>query len=423
MAVTRTHKLLLIATLLLAGSALAVTLLAGATKYPQPGDLSAYDASAEAGAYLAKAGNCVTCHTTENGAPYAGGLEFVTPFGTLYSTNITSDQETGIGGWSFAEFYQSMKQGVRPDGSHLYPAFPYTDFARMTDDDIASLYLYFQTVEPVTQAAPENDLSFPFNQRELLGGWKLLFHRAQTFQPDVAQSEQWNRGAYLVEGPGHCGACHTPRNLMGAEKESLAFTGGTYMDKVRFGYHRQWSGVNLTNHTTGLAHRSHEDLMQYLQEGVSGNAIVHGPMREVVMNSTRYLSGSDVAAIATYLKALPAKAQPAAPAPSAAALADGELVYTVHCGSCHLPSGAGDAGLGVTLAGSPTVQAPDPSSLINVILYGPHLPPRLSVDRSRMGMFGKKMSDKDIASVATYVRASFGNSAGAVTPEQVKVQR
>lgn len=422
MAVARTNKLLLIAILLVVGCVLAITLLA-ATDYPQPQELSSYEASVEAGSYLATAGNCATCHTAENGAPYAGGLEFVTPFGVLYSTNITSDPNTGIGNWTFQDFYNSMKHGIRPDGSHLYPAFPYTDFARMTDDDIASLYLYFQTVEPVNQEAAVNELKFPFNQRELLAGWKALFHRAQTFQPDPAQSEQWNRGAYLIEGPGHCGACHTPRNLMGAEKESLAFTGGTYMDKVKFGYHRQWSGVNLTSHTTGLASRSEADLVQYLQEGISGNAIVHGPMQDVVMNSTRHLSEADVQAMAIYLKSLPATAQPAAPTPSAEAVAAGELVYTVHCGSCHLPSGTGDAGLGVSLAGSPTVQAPDPSSLINVILYGPHLPPRLSVDRSRMGMFGKKMSDKDIASVATYVRASFGNTAGAVTPEQVKVQR
>lgn len=421
MTVTRTHKLFFITAILLGGCALALGL--AATDYPEPRELSSYEASAEAGRYLATAGNCATCHTAENGAPYAGGLEFITPFGVLYSTNITPDPETGIGSWTFRDFYQSMKHGVRPDGSHLYPAFPYTDFARMTDDDIASLYLYFQSVEPVQQSAPVNELKFPFNQRQLLTGWKLLFHRAQTFTPDAEQTEAWNRGAYLVEGPGHCGACHTPRNRFGAEQESLAFTGGTYMDKVKFGYHRPWSGVNLTSHSTGLASWSHDDLVHYLKKGVSGNAIVHGPMQDVVMNSTRHLSDEDIAAMATYLKSLPANAQRAAPVPGAESLAAGELVYTVHCGSCHLPSGTGDAGLGVSLAGSPTVQAPDPSSLINVILYGPHLPPKLSVDRSRMGMFGKKMSDKDIASVATYVRASFGNSAGEVTPEQVTRQR
>jgi mono/diheme cytochrome c family protein len=260
MAVARTNKLLMIAILLVVGCVLAITLLA-ATDYPQPQELSSYDASVEAGSYLATAGNCATCHTAENGAPYAGGLEFVTPFGVLYSTNITSDPNTGIGNWTFQDFYNSMKHGIRPDGSHLYPAFPYTDFARMTDDDIASLYLYFQTVEPVNQAATVNELKFPFNQRELLSGWKALFHSAQTFQPDASQSAEWNRGAYLIEGPGHCGACHTPRNFMGAEKQSLAFTGGTYMDKVKFGYHRQWSGVNLTSHATGLASRSQVDLV------------------------------------------------------------------------------------------------------------------------------------------------------------------
>lgn len=408
--------------LILMGGLISFNLLS----FPEFTDLKSatdYGASIEKGRYLSKAGNCATCHTEEGGKPYAGGLEFVTPFGVLYSTNITMDKDVGIGNWSFEDFYASMKHGLRPDGSHFYPAFPYTDFAKMTDDDIASLYLYFQTLEPVNQPAKENQLNFPFNNRELLAGWKVLFHSPETFNPDSARSEEWNRGAYLVEGPGHCGACHTPRNIFGAEQESLALTGGTYMDKVKFGYHRQWSGVNLTSHTSGLASWSKEDLVEYLKEGVSGNAVVHGPMKEVVMNSTRYLNDADLDAMATYLKSLPASAQPSLPKPDPNVVTAGEFVYTVHCGSCHLPSGKGDEGLGVTLSGSPTVQAPDPSSLINVILYGPHLPASLSVDRSRMKMFGKRLSDEDIANVATYVRNSFGNSASEVTPEQVHVQR
>ncbi|WP_439134271.1 c-type cytochrome [Pseudomaricurvus sp.] len=422
MAVNRTYKFLIVGILVLLASVTSIKLLSS-PELAELADLETYTASVEQGEYLAKAGNCATCHTTEGGEPYAGGLEFVTPFGVLYSTNITPDKETGIGNWSFKDFYNSMKHGVRPDGSHLYPAFPYTDFAKMTDDDIASLFKYFQTVEPVHQPAKENQLGFPFNQRELMSGWKMLFHSTDTFQPDETQSDAWNRGAYLVEGPGHCGACHTPRNVFGAEQESLALTGGTYMDKVKFGYHRPWSGVNLTSDTTGLASWTETDITEYLKTGISGNAIVHGPMREVVMNSTRHLSDQDVQAMATYLKSLPAKAQDPAPAPDPKVVEEGEFVYTVHCGSCHLPSGKGDEGLGVTLAGSPTVQAPDPSSLINVILYGPHLPARLSIDRSNMKMFGKRLSDVDIANVATYVRSSFGNTAGEVTPEQVNVQR
>lgn len=404
------------------GAAMAYAFLPGAG-VSSAGSLADYDASAERGAYLAYAGNCLTCHTTEGGEPYAGGVAFHTPFGLLHSTNITSDNATGIGDWSFEDFYRSMKQGVRPDGSHLYPAFPYTDFAKLTDEDLASLYLYFQGIEAVSSVPVDNELSFPFNQRALLGPWKTLFHDPSTFEPDPAQSPQWNRGAYLVEGAGHCGACHTPRNALGAERESLALTGGSYLDKVLFGYYRPWSGVNLTPHKAGLASWEEDDIVDYLRDGVSRTAVVHGPMREVVMNSTKHLSEDDLRSMAVYLKGIPSNAQPPGPAPDEETLAAGEVVYTVHCGSCHLPSGEGDAGLGVSLVGNPIVQAPDASSLINVILYGPHLPPRLVVDRSRMKMFGKRLSDVDIASVATYVRTEFGNGAGAVEVEQVNAQR
>lgn len=408
--------------LALLGAALAYAFLPSPTRM-SPGMPADYASSVEKGRYLALAGNCATCHTAEGGEPYAGGVAFHTPFGLLYSTNITSDGATGIGNWSFGDFYRSMKEGIRPDGSHLYPAFPYTDFSRLTNEDIASLYLFFQEVEPVRNPAPENDLTFPFNRRALLSVWKTLFHDPSTFEPDPRQSPQWNRGAYLVEGAGHCGACHTPRNALGAERASLALTGGSYMDKVLFGYHRPWSGVNLTPHEAGLAGWEEDDIVDYLREGVSRNAVVHGPMREVVMNSTRHLSEEDLRAMAVYLKGIPARAQPPGPEPGPETLAAGEVVYTVHCGSCHLPSGEGDAGLGVSLVESPIVTAPDPSSLINVILYGPHLPPRLVVDRSKMKMFGKRLSDEDIASVASYVRTEFGNDAGAVKPEQVNAQR
>ncbi len=267
-------------------------------------------------------------------------------------------------------------------------------------------------------------MRFPYSERALLGFWKILFHEPVAFEPDPTRSEAWNRGAYLVEGPGHCGACHTPRNVLGAEQDALALTGGVYQDKVKFGYYRKWSATNLTPAPSGLAAWSEDDIVAYLRDGVSDRAVVHGPMVEVVMHSTSHLSEADLRAMATYLKDIPANAQTPGPAPDEATLAAGEIVYTVHCGSCHLPTGLGDEGLGVPLAGSAVAQVPDPSSLINVILYGPHLPPRpFKVDRSNMKMFGKRLSDEDIAHVASYVRASFGNNAGAVTPEQVKVQR
>lgn len=405
------------------GATLIIMMFFGAGAKP-PAPLSQYEASAEHGRYLARAGNCSVCHTSTNGEELAGGVEFHTPFGVLYSTNITPDNATGIGEWTFEDFYRSMKEGIRPDGSHLYPAFPYTDFAKMTDEDIASLFLYLQSVDPVVAIPPANKLDFPYNFRPLLSGWKLLFHETTTFQPDPTQTDNWNRGAYLVEGPGHCGACHSPRNLLGAEQEDLAMTGGTHMGEIKLGGQRLWSAANLTSDTTGLASWSEQDIVSYLKKGISDQAIVHGPMREVVMDSTRYMSDADLQAMASYLKSLPAKRQVMAPSPTEEMMAAGEIIYTVHCGSCHLPTGTGAEGLGVPLGGNALVQAPSPASLINVILYGPHLPPRpFSVDRSNMKMFGKRLSDEDIALIASYVRASFGNQAGAVTAEQVKVQR
>lgn len=386
--------------------------------------LEELNASVEQGAYIARASNCATCHTSENGEEYAGGAPFHTPFGLLYSTNITPDANTGIGNWSFDNFYRSMKHGIRPDGAHLYPAFPYTNFARLSDKDIGSLYLFLKSLAQIDKSNAANKLDFPFNQRSLMALWKVPFHNSDAFVNDEDKSDAWNRGRYLVEGAGHCGACHSPRNALGAEKTSLALTGGIYQDKVLLGFYRQWSAVNLTQHTTGLGSWSEDNIFNYLKTGISDRAVVQGPMNEVVIHSTSHLSDDDLRAMATYLKALPAKAQAAGKPPGAEVLAKGETGYTVHCGSCHLPTGAGDSVLGVPLTQNPIVQAADPSSLINVILYGPHLPPPpFVVDRSKMKMFGKRLSDQDIAEIASYVRNAFGNTGAGVSAAQVKRQR
>lgn len=389
-----------------------------------PAPLDNYQASIEAGRYLAIVGNCASCHTVGGGEPYAGGVEFHTPFGLLYSTNISPDPETGIGNWSFEDFYISMKHGIRPDGANLYPAFPYTSFAKMSDDDIASLYLYLQTVDPVDQPARDNEMPFPFNQRITLTFWKALFHDASAMEGNPSESDEWNRGAYLVESVAHCGACHTPRNALGAERHDLALTGGVHMDRVKLGGYRKWSAVNLTPADTGLAAWSADDIVNYLKHGQNKHTVIHGPMNKVVMGSTHHMADEDLRAIAVYLKGIPARAQKSGAVVAEEAIAAGKTTYTVHCGSCHLPTGLGSAILGVPLAGNSLVQAPDPSTLINVILYGPDLPPSPFLsDRSRMKMYGKRLSDEDIANVATYIRSSFGNNAAIVTPEQVKAQR
>ena len=273
-------------------------------------------------------------------------------------------------------------------------------------------------------------MSFPFNNRELMYFWKRLFHHETGFQPDASKSEEWNRGAYLVEGLAHCGACHTPRNVFGAEYSDKPLTGGVYYDKVATGESKKWAAVNLTPAPDGLGAWSHQDIMQYLLEGQNPRAVVHGPMNEVVMDSTRHFAQDDVKAIATYLKGIPAREASSAKGsllkrfPLTSNYDEGEVVYTVHCGTCHLPDGKGDAVLGVPLGGNPIVQAEDPASLINVILYGPDLPPPPFVStRTRMPAFGKRLPDKDIAAVATYLRNSFGNNASAVTAKEVQEQR
>lgn len=292
------------------------------------------------GAYLAAAGNCVSCHTSEGGQPFAGGLEFETPFGTIYSTNITSDPEAGIGQWSLEDFTAAMRQGKRPDGAHLYPVFPYTSYTKVSDEDIAAIYAYLKTVAPVGLAPPENELGFPYNQRWTLGLWKMMFFDEERFEPQPGQTEEWNRGAYLVEGLGHCGMCHTPRNFLGASKADLAMTGGTYMTRFE-GRLSAWSAPNLTAATSGLAMWSVDDITDYLKLGVSHRAGVFGPMNEVVVNSTRHMTREDVRAMAVYLKSLPANSRDSGNPPTEDALRAGSLQYDIHCGSCHLPTGMG----------------------------------------------------------------------------------
>ena len=353
---------------------------------------------------------------------FAGGVLFRTPFGDIYSNNITSDRITGIGSWSFADFYQAMKRGIRPDGTHLYPVFPYTSFSELTDSDIASIFLYIKTIQPVDARDKANKLKFPYNMRFALRAWNRLFFVPATFVSKAGHSDEWNRGAYLVQGLGHCGACHTPRNFLGAERGSLTLSGGVLFDQVRRGKFRQWSAVNLTS--AGLATWTIQDIVDYLKRGQNAHAIVQGPMIAVVMNSTRYLLDADARAIAVYIKSLPAKNQPERQIPSHEELEAGSVTYTVYCGTCHLPTGLGDQTLGVALDGDPIIKAAEPSSLINVILYGPHLPPPpFVVDRTRMKSFGKRLSSTEVADLATYLRARFGNNAGIVGAPSVEEQR
>lgn len=379
------------------------------------------------GSYLARAGNCAACHTTAGGDLLAGGVAFATPFGKIYSTNITPDAETGIGKWTDAQFRQSLREGVRPNGDHLYPVFPYTAFTKITDQDAAALFAYLKSVPAVRSEPIENEMSFPFNQRSLMFVWKSLFFDEGAYQPDDKQSVEWNRGAYLVEALGHCSACHSPRNFMGAERSSMAMTGGVYTDKVPGGELREWSAPNLTSVEHGLGSWPLEEITAYLKTGRNSFLETFGPMNEVIMNSTTHLGEADVKAMATYLKSIPANAGEKQTPASDQVLADGENLYNVHCGTCHLPTGLGaqseDAGARLA-GGSLVVQASNPASMINVILYGPEGPnPPLQKRWKAMEPLGDKLSDEEVAAVASYVRSAWGNKGGAVSVEQVTKQR
>lgn len=380
------------------------------------------------GEYLAKAGNCKACHTSPDGQAYAGGVRFETPFGSIYSTNITPDPGNGIGGWTLDEFERALRKGVRPDGEHLYPVFPYAAFSRLQKSDVVALFDYLQTLSPVDQAPAANNLRFPYNQRWALGIWKWLYHDDAPFEPDPAQSSDWNRGAYLVEALGHCGMCHTPRTFLGAQDEELGYTGATYKDHID-GVWRNWSSTNLTSADSGLGSWTVENLVSYLKVGISAQASIFGPMNKVVVNSTRHMKEQDLRAMAVYLKSLPANEAPGGASPDEQTMRQGSVLYDIHCGTCHLPTGLGSDSTGPPLVGSSVTLATDPASLINVTLHGPGSPSVApspewgSSGWQPMESYNDILKDQEAAAVLTYIRNAWGNSRGEVTAEQIKAQR
>lgn len=389
---------------------------------PQSIDRSAV----ERGRYLAIAGNCASCHTVPGGEFMAGGVVFKTPFGEIYSTNITPDPQTGIGAWSDEDFRNSMRHGVRPDGEHLYPVFPYTAFTKITDEDLSAIFAYLKSLPEVLQPERKNDLAFPFGIRALMLGWKALFFEPGEFEPDPQQSQVWNRGAYLVDALGHCSACHSPRNVLGAEQLSKAMRGGEYVDNVPENGHRYWSASNLTASERGLGLWPQVELVSYLKTARNSFLESFGPMNEVIVNSTSLLDQVDIEAMATYLKSLPALDEPSVPAAEASVLGRGRTVYNLHCGTCHLPTGEGDPEMAPRLnRGSLVVQSANPASMINAILYSPEAP-QLSLPqkwRKPMEEFQYLLDNDEVAAVVSFIRNSWDNSAGAVTAEQVARQR
>jgi mono/diheme cytochrome c family protein len=362
---------------------------------------------------LASLGNCNDCHTVRGGKAFAGGLPVPTPFGTIYSSNITPDAETGIGGWSEAAFRRAMRSGVNRDGQHLYPTFPYDHFTNVTDEDDQALYAYLMTREAVHAPARENQLSFPLDQRFVVAGWKLLFLRRGTYQPDPTKSAEWNRGAYLVEGLAHCGACHTPRNALGAERASASFAGGDVDN---------WHAYAINAQSPAPVPWDVDALTAYLRDGWHpDHGVARGPMAEVVSNLSS-VPNSDIHAIATYMAGVfgqptpnqknqgeAALAQAKSPAPvtlPSDVNAAGALIYTAACATCHETGRALPYG-GVNLALSTALSSPDPRNAVNIILSGVR---PVEGERSPiMPGFADSMNDDQISALLRFLRARFSN--------------
>jgi mono/diheme cytochrome c family protein len=369
------------------------------------------------GKALTNAGDCASCHTADPAKPFAGGKRIDTPYGGIYSPNLTPDRETGLGAWSDDEFYRALRFGVARDGARYYPAFPYPNFTKLTRQDIWAIRAYLATLTPVKNASRAPELRWPLNYRVLMRGWNWLFFKPGIVMPDQQKSAEWNRGRYLVEGAGHCGACHTPKNMFGADKRGQAYGGGRVTDM----FAPRLDGAERG----GLKSWSVEDITEYLQSGRNAKSHAGELMSEVVVNSTSVMSDADVRAIAIYLKDLPAGApEPQVTPPQQAQMADGEKLYKGACIACHEADGSGAPRIYPPLPGNANLQSADASSTLRVILDGAETvtTPR-APNKGSMPAYAAKMTDQQIADVTNYIRNSWGNAAPLVTAEQVAKAR
>jgi mono/diheme cytochrome c family protein len=373
------------------------------------------------GEYLARAGNCIACHTARGGAPYAGGLAIGTPFGTVYSTNITPDAKTGIGTWTPAHFWRAMHHGRSKDGRLLYPAFPYPEYTQVTREDSDAIFAFLLSVPPVEQVARPHALRFPYNSQVALAVWRALFFQPESFQQDHSKSADWNRGAYLVRGLSHCVACHSSRNAFGATNEKLELSGGVIPMQG-------WYAPSLTAaREAGVSDWDTAHIVQLLKAGVSPRGSVMGPMAEVVYRSTQYLSDGDLTAMAVFLKALPAS-ETGAPSkrtrPADEVSARGAKIYEAHCAQCHGDRGEGASGVYPALAGNRAVTMDVPANVIRVVLSGGYLPATAGNPRPYgMPPFAHVLGDAEIADVVTFVRSAWNNDGAAVSQLQVMKSR
>jgi mono/diheme cytochrome c family protein len=366
------------------------------------------------GKYLAIAGDCVVCHTrSQVGSPsFAGGYPLHAPPGTVYSANITPDKRTGIGNWSASEFYRAMHDGISADGRHLYPAFPYIYFSKLSRADSDAIFAYLRTIKPVHYRPPRNRLIFPMDIRGAMAFWNALYLKPEPLPK--GRSSAWNRGAEIVLGIGHCGACHTPKNILYADKQS-EYLQGNFIDG--------WFASNLTGaRPDGLGNWTAADIELYLKTGQNHFSRVAGAMRDVVQASTSLMTDADRAAIATYLKSLPPSVSPPPSTPNAQAMSAGQTLFVSRCSVCHALNGAGNVNY-PSLSRNTLIVARNPDTVLRVILQGSQ-----SIKTPR-GRFGFSMpafpvlSSRELADVTTYIRNSWGNTAGPVTAKQVKAFR
>lgn len=377
---------------------------------------AASDSLIARGAYLARAGNCMTCHTARGGQSYAGGRGIATPFGTVFTSNLTPDDKTGIGTWSSAHFWRAMHNGRSKSGRLLYPAFPYPSYTQVTREDSDAIFAYLNSLPAVAQANRTHALRFPYQSQAALAVWRALYFKPGVYEPDTRRSADWNRGAYLVKGLGHCSACHTARNVMGASDEGVDLAGGLIPMQ-------NWYAPSLTApREAGVGEWDREHIVSLLKNGVSPRASVTGPMAEVVLRSTQYLSNDDLGAMAEFLKTLPMSPDDSSASASLPGMggARGAKLYETHCAQCH-----GDKGQGVpraypALAGNRAVTMKSSVNLVQIVLNGGYAPATVGNPRPYgMPPFVLVLRDSEIAAVLTHIRSSWGNQAGEITPLEV----
>jgi mono/diheme cytochrome c family protein len=382
---------------------------------PLEAGIPAPPASAEVisrGAYLARAGNCMGCHTTTGGAEFAGGRGVETPFGVVVAPNITPHAMTGIGSWSASEFWRSLHHGRSKDGRLLYPAFPYPSFTHVSRKDSDALYAFLRSVAAVEQANAPHALRFPYSTQAALAVWRALYFRPGGFEPEAGQSAAWNRGKYLTQGLGHCAACHSGRDVLGGTRLNAEFAGGLMPDA-------SWYAPSLTSpDEAGVQRWSREQVVRLLKDGVSAHASVSGPMAEVVFASTQYLSDPDLDAMARYLASLPVNEEPPAKPRRASAevMVAGGKVYEQHCAACHGAQGQGVPGMYPALAGNRAVTLASHINVVQAIRQGGFMPTTAG-NRQPYGMppYGQVLNNDEIAAVATFLRQSWGNAAAPVS--------